>query len=250
MRDCRIIGVDDGVDLRADFACLLRLCGGMAARRFFCGGGGLALRGSVGALGACAAAGLGDGAVGVYAADRRCRLAANAPSAVASAFAGAVGAVGFDALFFFADKPPPSASALAHILPSALASAFAASAMLQWMDLRLAENARRRLADTSAPPILTMEENCFRALRLSFWLLSLALLSGIGGMLAGGDAPAHKIIFAALAWLAFGGLLAGRRFRGWRGPAARWWLAAGLLFFILSYFGTHFVLQVLLGRVN
>ena len=153
-------------------------------------------------------------------------------------------------LFFFADKPPPSASALAHILPSALASAFAASAMLQWMDLRLAENARRRLADTSAPPILTMEENCFRALRLSFWLLSLALLSGIGGMLAGGDAPAHKIIFAALAWLAFGGLLAGRRFRGWRGPAARWWLAAGLLFFILSYFGTHFVLQVLLGRVN
>ena len=101
MRDCRIIDFDDGVDLRADSACLLRLCGRMAARRFFCGGGGLALRGSVCALGACAAAGLGDGVVGVYAADRRCRLAANAPSAFASAFAGAVGAVGFDAPVFF-----------------------------------------------------------------------------------------------------------------------------------------------------
>lgn len=152
-------------------------------------------------------------------------------------------------LLFTAAKPLPPLAALAHILPAALAYSFATLAMLQSMDLWHTERARRRLLENSAPPVLTLETACFRTLMRAFILLSLALLSGFAIGDSATLAPsAHKTIFAALTWLTFGGLLLGRRIWGWRGRAARWWLAVGLLFFILSYFGTHFVLQVLLGR--
>ncbi|MGU9951361.1 MAG: cytochrome c biogenesis protein CcsA [Gammaproteobacteria bacterium WSBS_2016_MAG_OTU1] len=153
-------------------------------------------------------------------------------------------------LLFVAAKPLPPLLALAHILPAALAYAFSLLAMLQWLDLWQAENARRRLQATATPPLLALEAACFKTLGWAFALLSLALISGLIGVLSStGDSPTHKILFAAMSWLTFGGLLLGRHFKGWRGAAARWWLAAGLLFFILSYFGTHFVLQVILGRV-
>ncbi|MGI9297258.1 MAG: cytochrome c biogenesis protein CcsA [Gammaproteobacteria bacterium] len=153
----------------------------------------------------------------------------------------------FAPLLFAADVPPPPLRALPHILPAMLAYSFSLLAMLQFLDLWRAERDRRLLRETSAPPLLTLEAECFRTLAVAFALLSAALLSGF---IVGGDPPAHKLLFAVLSWLTFGGLLAGRRLRGWRGRAARRWLAAGLLFFLLSYFGTHFVLQVLLGRAS
>ena len=149
-------------------------------------------------------------------------------------------------LLFVAPKPPPPPQAFAHILPAMLAYSFAVLAMLQWADLLRVEHARRRLEEDSAPPLLALEAECFRTLFMAFVLLSAALLTGF--LLSPGGAPAHKTLFAVLAWLSFGGLLLGRRLRGWRGHIARRWLSVGFLFFILSYFGTHFVLQVLLGR--
>ena len=138
----------------------------------------------------------------------------------------------------------------AHGLLAMLAYTFAAIALLQWLDLRQAERARRRLQADSAPPILTMEEDCFRSLGWAFALLSLTLISGITFALADSatNLPGHKMLFAALSWLTFGGLLLGRKFLGWRGHAAQTWLATGFIFLLLSYFGTYFVLQVLLER--
>lgn len=147
-------------------------------------------------------------------------------------------------LAFVADKPPPPPAALIHIAPAMLAYAFAALAALQGADLWRAERARRNLR-AEETPLLTLESDCFRTLARAFVLLTLALASGFW---ADGGAPLHKTLFAALTWLAFGALLCGRKFRGWRGGTARKWLAAGMLFFVLSYFGTHFVLQILLGR--
>ena len=155
------------------------------------------------------------------------------------------GASVFAPLAFFAPKPPPPAAALVHIAPAMLAYAFALLAALQSADLWRAEWARRRLEDEPTP-LLTLESQCFRTAAAAFVLLSLTLPSG----LLFGGAPPHKTLFAGLTWLAFGGLLCGRRFWGWRGQTARRWLAAGTLFLILSYFGTHFVLQVLLDRAG
>ena len=58
----------------------------------------------------------------------------------------------------------------------------------------------------------------------------------------------HKTIFSLLGWAVFAALLAGRRLRGWRGRRATRWLYAGALLLLLSYVGSRFVLEVLLGR--
>ena len=58
----------------------------------------------------------------------------------------------------------------------------------------------------------------------------------------------HKSLFSILAWLTFGGLLAGRWRFGWRGRQAANWIIAGTALLVLAYLGSKFVLEVLLGR--
>ena len=135
----------------------------------------------------------------------------------------------------------PPIYTLLHIAPAALAYAYGMVSMLQSLDLWLSENHRRALQPDSLPPLLTLEEECFANLRRAFMLLSLALLSGATMLLFAGSAAANKLLFSALSWLIFGGLLVGRRMYGWRGAAARWWLLAGFLCFVLGYFGAYIV---------
>jgi ABC-type uncharacterized transport system permease subunit len=55
-------------------------------------------------------------------------------------------------------------------------------------------------------------------------------------------------VFALLSWLIFGGLLAGRWLRGWRGRTALRWTIAGFVTVLLANVGTAFVLEVILRR--
>jgi ABC-type uncharacterized transport system permease subunit len=48
--------------------------------------------------------------------------------------------------------------------------------------------------------------------------------------------------------MVFGGLLLGRRVWGWRGQKAIRWTLAGFLLLILAYFGSKFVLELILHR--
>ncbi len=50
------------------------------------------------------------------------------------------------------------------------------------------------------------------------------------------------------AWVLFGLLLWGRRFRGWRGRTAVRLTIGGVLLLMLAYFGSKLVLEVLLGQ--
>ena len=52
-----------------------------------------------------------------------------------------------------------------------------------------------------------------------------------------------------IAGLVFGGLLAGRRFFGWRGRVALRWTLAGFVMLLLAYVGSSFVLEVILQRL-
>ena len=82
-----------------------------------------------------------------------------------------------------------------------------------------------------------------------FVLLSLSLV--FGGVAGGADflfKLQHKTIFAALAWLCFAVLLAGRMCLGWRGAKAVRMVHFGSIFLLLAYVGTHFVLQIVLNR--
>ena len=162
---------------------------------------------------------------------------------------GIIGAL--SPLFINIDKAPPPPLIFIHIIPTLFAYAFAVLAIMQWGDLMIVEYRQRRLLATAAPPLLTIEAQCFSALKVAFILLFISLISGGGIAIFSthNQLPPHKLIFALLSWLTFGAVLWGRWKFGWRERSARWGLALGIIFFILSYFGTHFVLQILLDRL-
>jgi hypothetical protein len=133
---------------------------------------------------------------------------------------------------------------------------FAAAVAHAWMmtraehDIRLAQD-----ADTGLP-LLTLERLTFRFVSAGFALLSATLVAGVlfGESLYGQGQGHwrwdHKTIFALLSWLTFAVLLIGRSQWGWRGRRAVrvLYIGAGLL--LLSYAGSRFVLEVLLGRTG
>ena len=58
----------------------------------------------------------------------------------------------------------------------------------------------------------------------------------------------HKTVLSILAWLVFGALLLGRWRWGWRGRRAVGLTLAGMAVLVLAFFGTKFVLELLLRR--
>jgi ABC-type uncharacterized transport system permease subunit len=107
-----------------------------------------------------------------------------------------------------------------------------------------------RVLDSQAP-LLVQEQLLFRVIWIGFILLTLAVGSGsfVSLTLTGKVLPFdHKTVFTLLSWITFGGLLAGRHIRGWRGRVALRWTLTGFAFLILAYTGSRFVLEVLLHR--
>ncbi len=97
-------------------------------------------------------------------------------------------------------------------------------------------------------PLQTMESLLFEMLWAGQILLTAAILSGaifVDNMLA--QHLAHKSVFSALAWLTYSILLWGRHQQGWRGNVAVRWTLIGFAFLILAYFGSKFVLEILLN---
>jgi len=107
------------------------------------------------------------------------------------------------------------------------------------------------LAIDRLPPLLTMEKLLFQLITLGFLLLTFTVLSGVVfseqwfGQAIKWD---HKTAFTMLSWALFGLLLAGRRWRGWRGRTALGFTLAGFGTLVLAYVGSRFVLEVILHR--
>lgn len=142
-----------------------------------------------------------------------------------------------------------------HFIAAMLAYSLFTLAALHAVFMSLAEAAlhrhtlTRRLA--SLPPLLTMEALLFRMLHLAFFLLTLALGSGIlfsEALFGKALSLSHKTVFAILSWLIFATLLIGRHAWGWRGRKALYWTLAGFMSLLFAYIGSRFVLEVLLGR--
>jgi len=150
----------------------------------------------------------------------------------------------------------PNSQALAlraHLVVSFLAYGLLAVAALHAVLMTLLEKQLHRGAflRDGAPPLLTLEAMLFRSIGIGFALLTLAVLSGVffSEELFGKALQfSHKIVFAILSWLVFGGLLLGRHYRGWRGRTALVWTITGFTLLLLAYLGTQFVLEVVLGR--
>jgi len=130
---------------------------------------------------------------------------------------------------------------------------FAAAVLHAWLMTR-AEREIRQAHSSPGLPLLTLERLTFRFVGAGFVLLSATLLAGafFGEQLYGTAAEAwrwdHKRVFALLSWLTFAALLWGRRQWGWRGRRAVRVLYTGAVLLMLSYVGSRFVLELLLGR--
>jgi ABC-type uncharacterized transport system permease subunit len=133
---------------------------------------------------------------------------------------------------------------------------FAAAVVHAWMmtraehDIRLAQDADNGL------PLLTLERLTFRFVSAGFALLTATLVAGVlfGDALYGQGQGHwrwdHKTIFALLSWLTFAMLLIGRSQWGWRGRRAVRVLYIGAALLLLSYAGSRFVMEILLGRMG
>lgn len=131
---------------------------------------------------------------------------------------------------------------------------FAAAVVHAWMMTRTEHDIRLAHEAGSGLPLLTLERLMFRFVTAGFVLLTATLLAGglFGEHLYGQGGSAwrwdHKRVFALMSWLTFALLLMGRHQWGWRGKRAVRVLYIGAALLLLSYAGSRFVLEILLGR--
>lgn len=142
---------------------------------------------------------------------------------------------------------------LIHILFSILAysllSIAAVQALLLYIQDSHLHNKHPGGFVRALPPLETMEVLLFRIIGLGFVVLSIALLSGtfyLEDMFA--QHIAHKTILSLAAWLLFAVLLWGRWQFGWRGRVAIRWTYSGFILLMLAYFGSKFVIELILSR--
>ena len=140
---------------------------------------------------------------------------------------------------------------LAMLAYGMLTNAVAVALLMHFTEQRL-HHPHVTLLQRTLPPLLTLEKLLFLCLWMGFILLTLTLASGtLFAEQVWGHSIAfnHKTFFSALAWLAFGSLLAGRSILGWRGRFAANWTLAGYALLVLGYIGTRLVLEFILHRI-
>ena len=102
------------------------------------------------------------------------------------------------------------------------------------------------------PPLLRLERLLFQLLGIAFLLLTATLASGVlfsEALFGKAFQLTYKTVFAVFSWLIFGGLLFGQLRFGWRGKLAVRWTLIGFGLLLLSYVGSKFVLEIILGRI-
>ena len=100
------------------------------------------------------------------------------------------------------------------------------------------------------PPLTLTESLVFQLIGVGFVLLTLTLISGIlfvENLFA--QHLIHKTVLSIAAWAVFGTLLLGRWRYGWRGRRAVRLILVGMVLLLLAFFGSRFVLEVVLHRV-
>ena len=140
-----------------------------------------------------------------------------------------------------------------HILASLLAYSILGLAVLQALLLAIQDSHLRNRTPggfiRALPQLQTMESLLFQMITTGFTLLTLALVTGIlflEDLFA--QHLVHKTILSLIAWVVFAVLLWGRWRFGWRGRVAIRWTIGGFIFLMLAYFGSKFVLELVINR--
>ena len=138
-----------------------------------------------------------------------------------------------------------------HILFSLLAysllSIAVAQAILLYVQDKYLHNKHPSGFMHSLPSLEAMETLLFRLIVLGVIALSISLLSGfiyLDDMFA--QHLVHKTILSIIAWSVFVILLWGHYMFGWRGKTAIRWSMTGFTLLMLAYFGSKFVIELVL----
>lgn len=140
-----------------------------------------------------------------------------------------------------------------HILFSILAYSLLGLAAVQAVLLSVQErNLHSRQPGgliRALPPMETMESLLFQMIIIGFSLQTMSLFSGffyLEDMFA--QHLVHKTILSGIAWSVFAVLLWGHWQYGWRGRTAVRWTLSGFATLLLAYFGSKYVLEIILER--
>ncbi|MGH8031142.1 MAG: cytochrome C assembly family protein [Luteimonas sp.] len=140
-----------------------------------------------------------------------------------------------------------------HAWCALLAYATLAVAALLAMLLWAQERAMRRREFhgwlRALPPLTELETLLLRTIAVGFVLLTATLATGVvfvQDFFA--QHVMHKSVLSVLSWLAFGALLLGRWRYGWRGAVAARWTLSAMALLVLAFFGSKFVLELVLHR--
>ncbi|MGD9601087.1 MAG: inner membrane protein YpjD [Gammaproteobacteria bacterium] len=138
-----------------------------------------------------------------------------------------------------------------HIALSIVAYSLIAIAATQALLLMLATRQLRQHHPIMhfLPPLPTMEAVMYQLTAFAFGLLTVSLALGAAFV---EDVRAqhlsHKIVFSALAWGVFAVVIFGRWRWDWRGRHGVKYVLSGFTLLALAFFGTKFVLEIVLHR--
>ena len=140
-----------------------------------------------------------------------------------------------------------------HIIASIIAFSILCLAAVQAILLFVQERSIKHHASTgllrSLPSLHESETILFQSITLGVLVLTVALITGfifLDDIFA--QHLVHKTTLSCVAWLVFVVLLWGRFQFGWRGATAVRWYLGGFSFLILAYYGSKFVLELVLNN--
>ena len=153
----------------------------------------------------------------------------------------------------FAPREELSASLVFHILASIGAYGILFMAACQSIVLAAQEHYLRAKHGIALirllPPLETMETLLFSMLWTGLVALSIAIGTGyafLDNMFA--QHVVHHTVLSSLSWAIYVVLLAGHKIFGWRGVSAVRWTLIAFGTLVLAYFGSKFVLEIVLQR--
>ncbi len=167
----------------------------------------------------------------------------------------AVVAIGAELIFDSAFTPIADLSAplVWHIMLSIVAYSILFMAACQSVLLAMLEDRlRSKQAYTLVrllPPLETMESLLFTLLWAGVAVLTASIATGflfLDDLFA--QRVVHHTALSLAAWVIYTTLLVGHQFFGWRGTTAVRWALIAFTLLLLGYFGSKFVIEVLLGE--
>lgn len=164
----------------------------------------------------------------------------------------AIACLGLNILFFDPDTGVALSSGIqAHIITSIIAFSVLCLSAVQAILLFFQERVLKQHSNTgilrALPSLHDNETLLFQSISFGVMILTAALVTGfvyLDDIFA--QHLVHKTTLSSLAWVVFVILLWGRMQFGWRGATAIRWSLAGFTFLILAYFGSKFVLELVL----